>query len=87
MKHRKLDRRFSGYKDFKYCVNFSNKELDKFCEIRNWCWEQWGASSELDTWYKIALKNPAWCWQYDQWNTRLYFASDAECQWYLLKWM
>lgn len=86
MKSKKLDKRFSGFKDFKYCIDFQSAELNKFCEIRDWCWQQWGSSVELDTWYKIGNKNPSWVWQNDEWKTRIYLKSDSEYQWFILKW-
>lgn len=86
MKVKKIDRRMSGHPDFTRCVEFNHREFATFVEIRNWCWEQWGPSTELDIWYKIANKNPAWCWISDQWRTRIYFAGDKEAQWYHLRW-
>jgi hypothetical protein len=73
----------NGYGDFKYTAKFPFKEKDKFCEVREWCWNQWGASRELNFW--DATKNPAWCWT-SEYTIQIYFASDAEYQWFLLKW-
>ena len=84
MRHRKLDRRMNGYGDFKYTVQFQFSEKEKFCEIREWCWEQWGPSREFNIWDNT--KNPAWCWTMDQYRIQLYFAGDGEYQWFLLKW-
>ena len=84
MRRMKLDRRMNGYGDFKYTVRFTFSEREKFCEIREWCWEQWGASREFNLW--DATKNPAWCWTMDQYRIQIYFASEGEYQWFLLKW-
>lgn len=87
MKVGKLDRRHNGYGTFKHYVKFKIAEVEKFCDVRSWCWDQWGASSELDSYKQLSKKNPAWAWQKDQYVTRLYFSSDAELQWFILKWM
>ena len=84
MRRIKLDRRMNGYGDFKYTVRFAFSEREKFCEIREWCWEQWGASREFNLW--DATKNPAWCWNMDQYRIQIYFAGEGEYQWFLLKW-
>ena len=84
MRRIKLDRRMNGYGDFKYSVRFAFSEKDRFCEVREWCWEQWGASREFDIW--DAGKNPAWCWTMDSYRIQIYFAGDGEYQWFLLKW-
>lgn len=86
MENKKLDRRFEGYTDFKYCVEFRTGEMDKFCDIRNWCWTQFGPSCEIDIWRKVHNRNSAWCWVNDEWKVRIYFASDKEYQWFILKW-
>lgn len=84
MRHRKLDRRMNGYGDFKYTARFTFTEREKFCEIREWCWSQWGPSREFNLWDNT--KNLAWCWCMDQYRIQIYFASDSEYQWFLLKW-
>lgn len=76
----------NGHGDFARCVDFRAIEIQKFIEIRNWCWEQWGPSCELNFWYKIQSPNPKWAWLMDEWRTRLYFGSDKEAQWFHLKW-
>jgi hypothetical protein len=86
MKKSKLDRRHLGYGDFKYAINFRTIELNKFCSIRNWCWSQWGPSAEVEYLIKLNGENPGWSWVSDQWRMRIYFATDKEYQWYLLKW-
>ena len=88
MRHNKLDRRYKGHGQFKYTVSFwLSKEYPKFCEIRNWCWQQWGSSAEVDIWIKNpALQSPNWCWVKDDYRVRIYLTSDKEYQWFLLKW-
>jgi len=84
MRITKLDRRHNGYKDFKYSLGFASGEADRFIEIRTWAWETFGASCELKLWGKTI--EPVWCWNHDDWNTRLYFATDKELNWYKLRW-
>lgn len=57
MKSRKLDRRHNGYDIFQYGVDFTNNEELKFCQIREWCWQQFGPSCELDIARKIKYSN------------------------------
>jgi hypothetical protein len=86
MKTSKLDRRHNGYGHFKYCVTFRTTEISKFCEIRNWCWQTWGPSTELEFWEKLDTPNKSWTWITNQWNIRIYFGTDKEYNWYMLKW-
>ena len=86
MKELKLDRRHTGYGDFKYSITFRGSETDKFCDIRNWCWEQWGPSVEIDNRIKLINPNPKWSWISDEYRLRIYIATDKEFQWYILKW-
>jgi len=86
MKASKLDRRHTGYGDFKYSITFRGIETGKFCEIRNWCWEQWGPSAEIDNREKLVNPNLSWAWISDEYRMRIYIATDKEYQWYLLKW-
>lgn len=83
MKTGKLDKRHTGHSRFKYFASFSYTNIHKFVEVRNWCWENWGPSAELDI---QGLQDQKWSWIHDSYNTRIYLASDAEYQWFLLKW-
>jgi hypothetical protein len=86
MKLQKLDRRMSGHGEFTHYMEYRPKEAAEFIKCRNWCWEQWGPSSELEFWYKTKT-NENWCWMVDQWRVRVYLRTEAEAQWFLLKWM
>lgn len=86
MKIKKLDGRMNGHGEFTRCVDFTREENQKFVKVRNWCWEQWGPSCELDFWYHQLDRNPAWCWMVDNWRIRLYFATEKEAQWFYLRW-
>jgi hypothetical protein len=85
MKHGKLDKRHTGHTDFKYHVNFNHNEGNMFCNIRDWCCEQWGHSSEIDLFFKFK-RNTKWAWAYEEFKIKLFFAGDVEYQWFLLKW-
>ena len=66
-------------------------EHREFLERRNWCWEQWGPSEELEFHVKGDGTNPAWCWilenpyVYSE-KMRIYFSTEKELSWYILKW-
>ena len=85
MKAKKLDRRNVGYGDFKFSVSFVSKEEQKFCDVREWAWQQFGPSCEMDFWYKTGKKS-SWCWINDRYRTAIYFNSEKEYQWFILKW-
>lgn len=84
MKLKKLDRRMKGYGSFKYKIDYPKSKTHDFISARNWCWEQWGPSSELELWDESL--NPAWCWIISEWEYKILLASDREAQWYILKW-
>jgi hypothetical protein len=84
IKHYRLDKRHSGASYFTYAAEFNLKTQKSFCDIREWCWEQWGPSCELEFWR--AGNRPAWCWINDQNKMRIYFSTDKEYQWFLLRW-
>ena len=84
MKTITLDKRYNGFEFFKYAVNFHRSEKNQFIAIRNWCWQTWGPSCEIEN-FSLA-KDPVWAWESSQWNTRLYFQSEKELNWYNLKW-
>jgi hypothetical protein len=86
MNLKKLDRRNKGYDNFKYMAIFNHKEKEKFCQIRNWCWEQWGAGCEIDFFHTVTSRSNEWSWLIDEFRMNIYIATDKEYQWFLLKW-
>lgn len=89
MKLTKLDRRMTGYGDFKFMIKLyhNDQDLNKFIDVRNWCWENWGPSCEYFFYKKLENeKNPAWCWANYEFENRIYLAGDQEASWFLLKW-
>jgi len=89
MKVKKIDRRMKGFGNFVRIVDFYEFQFQHFLDLRNWCWEQWGPSCEFKYWKKQneAERNPAWCWDVDEWKNRIYFANESEVQWFYLRWI
>jgi hypothetical protein len=81
-----LDRRFSGFNRFKFALEYTSKELDLYCQHREWFWTTFNSSCELEAQYKISNPNPDWCWELTQWKIRIYVKSDKEMNWFALKW-
>lgn len=95
LKLKELDKRNNGYDTWKYYVEvgFNNKRgRSDFCDVREWCWTNWGPSKELDAYDHydlfdgVSCSNPQWCWQHDQYRTRIYLRGDAESIAFTLKW-
>jgi len=84
MKLIKLDGRYSGVRHWQYAVEFYG-DMAKMFEVRNWCWEIWGASCEREYWTKDPNPNQHWSWQCDKYGKRIYFKTDAEASMYLLR--
>ncbi len=93
MKLKKLDRRMNGYGDFKYAIDFNYKTNNiAFDDARQWCWETFGASTELDIWeLRKDTRNPKWAWDRGQYSKTyrcmIYLATDEEASFFTLKWL
>jgi len=75
-----------GYHDYRYSTTFIRNNIEKFLEVREWCWEQWGPSCEYEFVYKKQFK-PVWCWISDHHGRyRILLETDKETAWYVLKW-
>ncbi len=85
MKTGKLDRRHKGHDLFRYYAQFGHSEVDEFVKVREWCWQTWGSSCEIEILDRIN-KKLKWAWVNDQYNTRLYFETENEYSWFLMKW-
>lgn len=96
LSHRLLKPRDKGFQTFEYVASIeystgetSSNLIEKYLEIRNWCWETFGPSCERD--YYISLKrknmevNEHWAWHTDHFGMSIYFVSDAGLGWMLLK--
>ena len=93
MKIKLLDKRMNGYGKFKYGVDFTyNWKGTRFDHARTWCWENYGASVELDIWEDLPEneRNPLWAWDRGQYNKSfrcmIYLATDKEANWFRLRW-
>lgn len=86
MNFKKLDKRMNGHLWYKYGVDFTGRETKLFIEQRLWLWEIYGPSVELEN-VHLMQPTPVWAWGWDQYNTRLFFATDKEANWWKLKWL
>lgn len=64
-----------------------------FFAWREWCWQTWGPSKELVDWLEDTRQtteavshNKHWCFQNDQYSTRIYLRTDKELSMFLLRW-
>jgi hypothetical protein len=69
-------------------------------ELRAWMWQTWGPSKELVDWIddenekhrlvtyrkNISCQNEHWCWQNDDYYSRLYLTGDDELVLFKLRW-
>ncbi len=96
---KRTDRRHLGSDRFKYYVDIRPEDfskefkliLEKFFECRQWCWETWGPSREIDQYDSIEGgwkedQNPAWSWINDKHRARIYLANKEEAAHFALKW-
>lgn len=98
MEVKKLDKRNTGHEFFKYYIKFSSIRGPDLHELREWCWQTWGSSKEMQDWVhdnarqnavvpkQVSCQNAHWCWQNDEYYRRIYLASDQELLMYKLKW-
>jgi len=90
MKIKRLDARFTAHEKYKFYIEVNKydldrvKRFDKFCEIRDWCWEQWGSSREADM---PGQPNKHWAWLVDNYKMRIYLGGDNEYTLFALKWI
>lgn len=94
----KLDRRHTGYLLWQYYVErvytVPYREAKRlFFDWREWCWEQWGPSKELnnfeynDLFDGMHSSNPHWCWLNDSnHRCRIYLRTEQEASMFTLKW-
>lgn len=79
----KLDKRYVGHEYFQYSENFTRREKDDFIQRRNWCWQTWGPSCEIEF---LSDTETPWCWLTNDFNLRIYLKNEKHLQWYILKW-
>ena len=95
---RKTDKRHLANDRFKYYVDISTADwaerkliMEKFFELRQWCWENWGPSREVTAYSDIegcwlADQNHAWSWVNDEHRARLYLCGKEEATYFALRW-
>lgn len=98
MKILKLDKRNKGCGHFKYYLVPRHLKRPDFHEVREWAWQTWGASKELEEWlydysrmngykpHEVFCHNERWCWDNVNYNRRLYLKSDEELMMFKLRW-
>lgn len=98
LKIKKLDARYRGYPLWKYFVEPSHyttalEMAVMFYEWREWCWEIWGPSKELnefdhnDLFNGVHCSNNHWCWTNDHiYGKRIYLKGDGEASVFTLRW-
>ncbi len=100
---KKTDKRHTGNAEWKYVaiiervptVNFGQastvQRQQHINEIREWCWATMGPSCELEFWMCIPEggfgKNKRWCWHTNFNNYKIYLRTDADVNWFKLKWL
>ncbi len=94
MRITKLDRRYSGNQFFSHMVEPQGCGTERYYQFgpwRDWCWEVFGASSELgfvtvqpSDRGMVSLK--PWCWDTEYQHMRLYFRDEATLSSFLLQW-
>lgn len=64
-----------------------------FFSWREWCWQTWGAGKELDDWLEDlrhtgdpSSHNEHWCFQNNEYGSRIYLRTDKELSMFLLRW-
>lgn len=88
----RLDRRYNGHTKFKYSISLTAvpylEQQRVFQELREWFWENYGPSMELE--WALAQANanetePIWAWDTEHHNKRLYVRGDKELTFFQLK--
>lgn len=93
MKFKKLDRRMNGYGDFTYGIDLWADTGRQFNEVREWCWQTFGPSCELDIWNDLDrpgdVRNEKWSWDRGQYNKSfrcmIYLKDEQEANWFKLR--
>ena len=107
----KLDQRYKGAGKFKWAINFDHIQTDSglvasmdvliptekdFVLVRNWCWEVFGPSQEIDYFEcatpKEMCPNGKWSWfrshnrAHTFGETMIYLENDNQLTMFKLKW-
>ena len=89
-KIRKLDSRFNGAGCFTHMVEYTGRLPDckvSFLQHRQWFWETFGPSSELELHHLLpqSYVEASWSWQTSHNQIRIYL-NEKEPAWFKIKW-
>lgn len=85
MRINELDGRFKGHQYFDYYASLNKyTELELFQEAREWCWNSFGPSSEVEIIMELK-QQPKWCWDFNLYHCRILFRDEATMNWFRLK--
>ncbi len=100
---KKTDKRHTGHSEWRHVVIVERRPSVAFGnasriqrqqdlnEIRNWCWTTMGPSCELEFWLMLPDDSPAknnrWVWHTNFENFKIYLRTDADVNWFKLKWL
>jgi hypothetical protein len=94
----KTDKRYAAHPHFKYSI-ISTGDRSGFFELREWLWQTYGPSKELNEWTDdlskhnyafygpITHHNKNWCWHTDTYNRRIFLLGDEELVMFKLRFM
>ena len=86
----KLDKRHNGHLFYKYSVapiwhsayTYTSTVYDQqFVNVRNWCWETWGPSTE----FMMPSRSEYWAWDSEFKHRRIYLKNDEALIFFKLK--
>lgn len=83
----KIDKRHRGAAEYKYFIEPERyypwiPARENIHNWRAWCWETWGASSEL----KYEPAGSKWTWDTNSFKTRIYLRTEKELTMFHLRW-
>lgn len=91
----KLDGRFTGAGDFHSRIHFptipTDKKIESFIIVRNWCWETFGPGCEVDLVRRAKRMRMELDWQWawkrdDTQNTYSVYLTEEAYTAFILKW-
>ena len=63
----------------------------EFQVVRDWCISTWGMSCEREHWLTLKAQeqepNEHWCWNSENYDAKIYLATDKEVTWFKLRWL
>ena len=94
-KIKKMDSRYNGAKHFKYIIDYGGKYSNNltFQIHRNWWFDGYGPSCEIEAWERLKLHNTdtewcivdTWAWDTEFGNRKIYVKDDDTLSFFVLK--